>query len=109
MPALLVRFLMTPRVSLNTNLTMRAALMLAISSTNLPPRNEQENIITLLQRIWDGRTPMSNVLKQSEMLPEFLAKVLGKDTDQLESEEVYSFVKNAFSVAAARYALTHVL
>lgn len=79
-----------------------AALMLAISCTNLPLRPE-ENIITLLQRIWDSQAPMASVLKQSEMLPEYLAKVLGKDTDQLGSAEVFNFAKAGFAAAASRY------
>jgi hypothetical protein len=83
-----------------------AALMLAIASTHLPPRvGETETIVGLLQRIWDSKTPMASLLKTNDMLPEYLAKVLGKDTEQLGSDEVYSFVKAAFPAAAHRYVL----
>lgn len=79
------------------------ALMLAIASTHLPPRvGETETIVGLLQRIWDSKTPMASLLKTNDMLPEYLAKVLGKDTEQLGSDEVYSFVKAAFPAAAHR-------
>lgn len=45
---------------------------------------------------------MSNILKQNEMLPKYLTRILGKDTEQLENEDVYNFVKVAFASTASR-------
>jgi len=78
--------------------------MLAMVNTNLAPRSgETESLVGLLQRVWDSHTAMASLLKVNEMLPEYLSKVLGKDTEQLGYEEVYNFVKTAFPAAISRF------
>jgi hypothetical protein len=82
--------------------------MLAIASTHLAPRaSETEAIVGLLQRILDSKTAMGALLKTNDMLPEYLAKILGKDTEQLDSQEVFNFAKTAFSSAVHRYLRHH--